>query len=180
MNSEYLDEEAITIVNNEYDYSNGIPTIESISYLVKYLDNVYKNFLNLIEEDEKKNLQFKTELKNYLYKKSTGERFEIYIKEKNNNNLTCEDFVSFQNAVNDGNLKNIDGINITMDLDFKRGKGTDLVEYENSFTIIFKPYDIKFARKSNHSAPNMDKVEIDIKSILSKFPVVNTVFCTKE
>ena len=56
MNSEYLDEEAITIVNNEYDYSNGIPTIESISYLVKYLDNVYKNFLNLIEEDEKKNL----------------------------------------------------------------------------------------------------------------------------
>lgn len=32
------------IINNEFDYSNTIPTIEYISYLVEYCSNVYNNF----------------------------------------------------------------------------------------------------------------------------------------
>ena len=65
-------------------------------------------------------------------------------------------------------------------MDFLRGKEEKLEEHENLFTIIFNPYDIKFARKSNHSDPNMNKIEEQINSILKQFPVANSIFCNKQ
>ena len=32
------------IVNNEYDYSNILPTIDNITYLVAFCDNIYNQF----------------------------------------------------------------------------------------------------------------------------------------
>lgn len=178
-NSEYINEDETSLINNEYDYSTILPTVEAISYLVQYCDNVFKQFTALVEEDEKKNEQFKQEFKNYNYKKTYGERFEVYIREKNYNTITCKDFSSFQSAVNDGNLKNVSSLEIKIDMDFKRGNGNDLKEHENSFTITFKPYDIKFIRKSNHNELNMNKTEKEIIEILNKFQASNTIFCSK-
>ena len=53
------------IVNNEYDYSNILPTIDNITYLVAFCDNIYNQFLKLIEADEEKNKPFKEEYKEY-------------------------------------------------------------------------------------------------------------------
>ena len=55
------EENKISIVNNEYDYSTAIVTSDAITYLVQYCDGVYKNFMALVDEDKKRNEQFKQE-----------------------------------------------------------------------------------------------------------------------
>lgn len=166
-------------INNEYDYSNIIPTEECVLYLVKYCDGVYEQMIKLMNEDEEKNQQFKPEYKQYMYKKNYGTRFEIYIREKTYNNITCKDLIEFETAIQDGNLKNITGMEIKMDLDFKRGKGENLEEHDNSFTIKFEPYNIIFARKSNFMDQEINQVESAINDILNRFPKTNSIFCTK-
>lgn len=168
-----------SMINNEYDFSNIIPVVEYVSYLIKYCDNVYNEMVNKMNEEEEKNIQFKPEYKEFMYKKNYGTNFEIYIREKTYNNITCKNFNDFKNAVDSGNLKNINGLDIRLNLDFKRGKGDNLEEYENSFLIKFEPYKIIFARKSNYNDSEMNQIESNISDILNKFPVVNSIFCTK-
>ena len=115
-----------------------------------------------------------------MYKKSYGQEFQVYIKEKSYNNITCNDYESFSSAVKGGNLNQVTGLDIKLCMDFLRGKEEKLEEHENLFTIIFNPYDIKFARKSNYNDPNMNKVEEQINSILKQFPVANSIFCNKQ
>ena len=167
------------VINNEYDFSNCLPTVEYVSYLVKYMDSVYDNFIKLAKEDEEKNKQFKIDYKEWNYKIDYYKDFEIYIREKTYNNITCNDYNSFQSTVNSHNLDNVLSIKINMKLDYKRGKGLDLDSYENSFYILFEPFNITFSRKSNNNDTNMNLIETNIKEILSKFPSMNTVFCTK-
>ena len=66
-----------------------------------------------------------------------------------------------------------------MNIDFARGKGESLDTNENSFVISFKPYEIKFKRKSNHNDPEMNQIEESINAIMRQLPVSNTIFCTK-
>ncbi len=168
-----------SVINNEYDYSNCLPTVECVTYLVKYMSEVYDAFIKRQMEDEARNKQFKNEYKEWKYRRSYAERFEIYIREKAFNNLTCKNFASFQSAVENGNLKNISGMAIKMDLDYKRGIGENLEDYDNSFCVSFEPNNITFARKSDHIEPDMDQIEKNIKTILEGFPTLNTIFCTK-
>lgn len=167
------------IINNEFDYSNKIPTLETVSYLIKYMDSVYDTFIKLTEEDEKKNEPLKDEYRNYDYKKSYGTRFEIYIRLKTYNNISCKRYKEYQSAVDDGNMKNILGLEIKLNLDYKSGKARELEEHENSFSIIIKPYEFIFARKSSHNDSIMNQVENNINEILNKFTTINTIFCTK-
>lgn len=167
------------VINNEFDYSNVVPTIEAISYLVQYCDQMNKQLTKLVEADEEKNKQFKSEYKDYMYKKSYEQEFEIYIKEKSYNNITCKDFELFSSAVRGGHLNQVTELNITLCMNFFRGKKENLEEHENLFTIIFNPYDIKFCRKSNHNDPNMNQIEEQINTILKQFPVANSIFCNK-
>lgn len=169
-----------TVINNEFDYSNIVPTIEAVSYLVQYCDQMNKQLTKLVENDEEKNKKFKLEYKNYIYKKIYSQGLEVYIREKSYNNITCKDYESFTSAVSDGNLNNVNGLDIRLCLDFERGQENNYDKHENSFSIIFKPYEIIFARKSNHNDPNMDKIEEQINSILKKFPVANSIFCNKQ
>ena len=37
------------VVNNEYDYSNILPTVEAVSYLVRYCDEMNKQLTKLVE-----------------------------------------------------------------------------------------------------------------------------------
>ena len=80
------------VINNEYDYSNIVPTVEAIAYLVQYCDQMNKQLTKLVEEDKEKNKQFKSEYKEYMYKKSYGQEFQVYIREKSYNNITCKLF----------------------------------------------------------------------------------------
>ncbi len=168
-----------TVINNEYDYSNIVPAVDAISYLVKYCDQINTQLKKLTDEDEEKNKQFKPEYKEFMYKKSYSEQFEVYIREKSYNNITCKDYDSFISAVKNGNLNHVSSIDIKLCLDFYRGKGEQLEEHENSFIVLFRPYDIKFIRKSNHNDPNMNQIEQQINAILRQFPVANSIFCNK-
>lgn len=179
MSYEHINEDEISIINNEYDYSTVISTIDAVAYLVQYCDNIYKNFIALTDEDEKRNEQFKQEFKNYTFKKVYSDRFAVYIRNKHYNFITYKDFVSFQSAINTGNLTNVDSLEIQLKMNFERGNGNKLVEYENSFSVVFKPYDIKFTRMSNHNELKMNQIENGIRDILNKFQTVNTIFCTK-
>lgn len=178
MDKNYVNEEP-AVINNEYDYSNVLPSIESITYLVQYCDSVFREFRNLIEEDQKKNEQYKDEYKNYEYKETYDTIFEVYIREKGYNNITCHDVASFESAIKDGNLNHVESLQIKLNLSFKRGKNTELKNHENSYIFIFKPYEITFARKSNYNDLQMNQVEENIKNILDQLPVYNTIFCTK-
>jgi len=170
------------VINNEFDYSNIIPTVEAIAYLVRYCDQMNKQLTKLVEEDEEKNRQFKSDYKNYIYKKTRGQEFKVFIKEKSKsyNNITCEDYNSFASLVRDGNLNQVTELEIKLCLDFERGKENNYEKHENSFIIIFKPYDITFTRKSNHNDPSMNKIEQQINSILKQFSVANSIFCNKQ
>lgn len=167
------------LINTKYDFSNIIPTIECVFYLVSYLDNIYKQYVHLLEEDEKNNEKLNPEFRNYNYKKCYSEYFEIYIGQKNYNFITCKDLDSFKEEINSGNLKNINSLKIKMKLDYKQGNKLNLVKHENEFTVYFKPYEITFTRKSTHNEVNMNKIETSIKDILGKFPALNSIFCSK-
>ena len=180
MYDDNINEEVVKIINNEYDYSTIIPGVEYITYLIEYLDSVFKDFIRLVEEDEKRNEQLKYEFKNYNYKKCYGQNLDIYINQKGYNNITCKDIETFKSAIKDGNLKSVNSLEIKLVLNYKKGKNSNFVEYENSFIIKFKPYETKFARKSNHNEINMNQIENNINNILNKFPKVNTIFCTKD
>lgn len=167
------------VINHEFDYSNVLPDAKAISVLVNYCDNVYKQFVSLVESDEEKNKPFKPEYKDYMYKKVFSQGFEVIIWDKAFSHNSCNDINSFSLAVQNGSLNNISSLEIKMNIDFARGKGESLDTNENSFVISFKPYEIKFKRKSNHNDPEMNQIEESINAIMRQLPVSNTIFCTK-
>jgi hypothetical protein len=168
------------VINNEFDYSNILPTVEAVSYLVEYCDKMNQQLTKLVLEDEEKNKQFKEEYKEYMYRKSYRQNLEVHIyKGSFYKSITCNDYKTFVSAIKDGNLNNVDKLTINLSLDYSRGKSGNYEEYENSFVIVFSPYNIKFIRKSNHKESNMNSIENQINSILKQFPVANCIFCTK-
>lgn len=170
-----------SIINNEYDYSNILPTVECVLYLVQYCDQIYNQLIKFQIEDEEKNKQFKEEYREYKFKKKYSQGLDIYIKERSyHNNITCKDYNAFKSAVDDGNLNNVVGVDIKLHMDFERGHFGKYEFHENTFTIIFKPYEITFSRQSNYNDPNMSEIEKQINEILKKFPVANCIFCDKQ
>lgn len=169
-----------SIINNEFDYSNILPVVNYIGYLVQYCDQIYKKLLKLQEQDEEKNKPLKYQYKEYNFKRKYSQGLEIYIREKNfHNNITCKDYDTFKTAIDDGNLKNVSSIDIKLNMDFERGHEGNFEVHENNFIIIFKPYEITFSRKSNYNDRIMEQIEKEINDILKKFPIANCVFCDK-
>lgn len=167
------------IIYNKYDYSNIIPNINHICYLVKYCENTYHWLENLCREEEIKNQQIKYELKNYKYKKSWKSNFDIYIVQKDYKNITCKDYNTFINAINTGKVSNINKLEIKLELGYGRGINGEIKDHENEFIIRFEPYNIIFTRSSNHKEDEMDHIENSINQILNNFQIMNTIFCKK-
>ena len=169
------------IINNEYDFSNIIPTEESVKYLVEYLNGLNDKFSQIIKEDEEKNERLKYEYRVYTYKNHFSKGLSISIFTGSvGNYIDCNDYQSFESAIKDGNLKNVSRLRIDLNLDFARGMNNSLDQHENAFSIVFKPYDITFIRKSNHNDPIMNEIEKQIINILNQFPVANSIFCNKQ
>ena len=167
-------------IENKYDYSNAIIDIDRLLYLVKYLDNVYKHFKKMIDDDEEKNVQFKNEYKEYMFKKVYSDKFDIYVKyDAASLNTTYNDYEHFASAATNGNIKMLEGIDIKLYLNFKRGKGDNLFEHNNLFRIDIKPYKIIFSRVSDYKDEVMDQIENNIITIMNQFPTVNTIFYSK-
>ena len=168
-------------IKNEFDYSNVVAEIQTISYLVRYCGELFNQFMNMVQEDEQRNEKLKSEFRNYKYKKVYDTKFEISIKEKGRSfsSMTCKSYESFIEAVNAGHLKNIDGLTIILDMSYKTGKDMMFNEHTNNFSFIFKPYDNKFIRKSNHNESDMNQIETNFNSILKQFKVQDSIFCTK-
>lgn len=170
-----------SIINNKYDYSNVLPVVDCVAYLVQYCDQMYNQLLKLEEEDEEKNKMFKSEYKEYMFKRKYSQGFEVYIKtERYVNSITCKDYNTFKSAVDDGNLKNVYGVDVELKMNFERGKEGAFEVHENLFKIEFSPYEITFYRKSNYVDSDMDLIENKINEIMKKFPVANCIFCDKE
>lgn len=174
-------EEKEVEISREYNYSNVVPEIQSISFLAQYCESYYKQIINLCEKEEEKNEKLKSEYKDFQYKKAYNTGYEITIKEKGSflSNLSCKTYDSFVEAINAGHLNNVDKLVITLDLSFKRGGDIFLKEHENIFKISFEPYNVIFRRKSNYEDAIMDQIENTINEILKKFKIQNTIFCTK-
>lgn len=150
-----------TIINKEYDYSNSIIDEKSIEYLVSYCESVYNQFNNLINEDEKRNEKLKHEFKNYNYKNTYTKNYEIRIREKEHSTTRLKNYETFCEYIKT-KKRNIEQLEIELNLNYKRGTNLSYKEHENIFKISFKPYDIKFTRKSNYNEQIMNQVEENI------------------
>lgn len=153
-------------INNIFDYSNAVPTKEAVSHLVKYCDSIYEQYLWLLKEDEKK------EIKSYQQKYNLF--LDIRIKDQKFNIIVCNSYMAFKKACLDGNLDNIDSMEIRLNISYKKD-----VIYNNLFTILIKPFNLKFIRQSNCKQLEMDILEQNINEILKRFHTVNSLFCTK-
>lgn len=172
-------EEVETVINNEYDYSNIVASGENIAYIVQYFETLYKQFLSLVEQDERKNADLRYNQKNYEYGKHFKSEFTITIKHSGLNNVICKSLDSYMEALNSGKINMVNGLDIILDLSYKRGTENNTKEHRNDFKVIFRPYDIRFIRKSNFNENSMNQIENSINSILSKFAIANTIFCSK-
>ena len=123
-------------IDNEFDYSDAVAQVEPISYLVKYCEALYNQLIKLSDIEEEKNAKLKYEYKNYEYKKTYNTSFLVIIKEKGNL-INCKNYQTFMDYVNNGYLRNVDSLTITLDLTYKRGMQESLKEYENNFKIIY-------------------------------------------
>lgn len=173
-----------TTINNVYDYSTVIPVIEKIGTIVQFLDGVYSHFMNLSKEEEERNSKLKEEYQEYKYRNRYS-FFEINIRKKiddvfHSDYVTCKNLESFKKMYDEGNLINMEKLEIKMSLSFARGKGYfDNEKYDNDFSIVFEPYNIKFIRKSNYEDPEIDEIEKRINEIFNSFDKCNTIFCSK-
>ena len=174
-----MNEEIETVVNNEYDYSNMVASGENIATIVQYCETLFNQFNSLIARDEKKNEMLKYEFKSYEYAKHFKSEFTVILKQRGLNNIICKNYNAYMDALKSGNVNNLNGLDIILDLSYKRGNSGDLKEYRNDFKIIFRPYDIRFIRKSNHNETTMNQIEDAIKFMLNQFPVANTIFFNK-
>lgn len=167
------------VINKEYDYSNAIVDESCITYIANYCESIYNQFNLLIEEDEKRNEKIKYEYKNYNYKNTYQTKYEIKIKEGRYNTAYCKSYNSLIEYIQAKPLNSVEDIEIELNLSYKRGKNQSYRDYDNVFKIIFKPYDIKLTRKSNHNEQMMNQVEESLNQLLSSLPTVNTIFCSK-
>lgn len=175
-----IDENKIEMIDIKYDYSNIVPKLDNVLSLVEYCDTVYKQLLQKVEEDEKRNERFVREYKNYNYAKDYGAGLSISIRQQDIYKITsCKTYEEVLSMAQSNQMINLDSVIVSLDLSFKRGKGDDLAEHDNKFEIKFEPYNITFSRKANHQEQDMIIVEQNIKQILEQFEVCNTIFCSK-
>lgn len=173
---ETLKEEVPCSINNMFDYSNSIPTIKDVKHLVKYMFNIYEQYLWMVTEDEKK---YKQEHKYYIYESHHSLIFDVRLREKNYITITCKSYSEFEQCVKDGKLDNIDSMEIRLIIDYKNNYTKDYIMYNNNFTVCLKPFDISFYRKSNYDKLEMNAIESGINEILKRFMSINSIFCTK-
>ena len=174
-----MNEDIETSINNEFDYSTIIPSAEAIGYIVQYCETLYNQFMQLVANDEKKNETLKYEYRNFEYGRHFKSEFTVTIKKAGLNTIICKNYNAYMEAVRSGNVNNLNGLDIIMDLSYKKGNTQNSVEHRNDFKVIFRPYDIRFIRKSNHDEMNMKQIEDSINGILKQFPTANSIFCSK-
>lgn len=172
----YIDENTPFGIHNQHYYSTIVPTEECIIYLVQYCDDEYNKFNALTDEVEKNKEQHGEY--SYSFKKGSM-TFEVTLRGKSYNNVTCDSFLEFEQAIEGKGLKEISSLEIKMDLNFKRDREDASAEHQNSFVITFRPYEISFIRKSNHNETMMNQIEINIDEVLKRFPSINSIFATK-
>ncbi len=172
-----MDAEYEKTINNEFDYSNVVAKPMDIAKIVQYCDNIYNQFVMLLDEDEKRNEKLKYEFQSYNYKRCYGDGFTIYIKDKKYNSVSCKNYESFMKFIEEGKMKNLSSLEISLDLDFKRGMNDSLKSYDNSFNIVFRPYEISFIRTSNYNDESMNQIQNTINQLFSGFEVEDSIFC---
>ena len=175
---EYYDDVEMAI-NNNFDYSNIVPTVSNIAVLIKYCEQVYNKLEELINEDEEKNKMIKYDLQTYNYKRNYNDYFEVTIRDKNFASYTCKKYDAFMELVNSGQVNNLSSLGIRLGLGYKCGETSNFIDHQNDLEIKFKPYEITFTRKSNFKEYTIDQTEKNINKLLQEFPAVDTIFCSK-
>lgn len=166
------------LIVHEYDYSNIIAIKDGIDYLVQYMDSCYKQYLDLVEEDKKRNQNLAYEYRNFDYGNSF-DSFTVTVWSKGFDSVTCKNFEQYTSLSKENKVKNVKELTINLKMNYERGQGKDKITCKHSFIVSFKPYDITFKRQSNYGDELMDKIETMIKGILDKFNAVDSIFYTK-
>ncbi len=144
---------------HEFDYSNVLPTTNSVGEIIKYVEQIYINYKKMISKD---NNEYNI-------------NYEINIKGLFSDNIECKNYEDYVSNVESGYINKIDSLEIKLILNYIE----DSEEYNNEFTVSIKPYDIKFNRISNHNEENMNEIEKSINNLFKRLPVANTIFYTK-
>lgn len=144
-------------INHEFDYSNILPTTNSIGELIKYIEQIYVEFKKIVNSND-----------NDL-------DYNINIKGLFSDNIVCKSYEEYMSNVESGYLNRVDSIDIELTLNYKKNEEN----YKNKFLISIKPYDIKFIRTSNHYEENMNEIESSINSLFKRLPISNSIFFTK-
>ena len=165
-------------IYNEYDYSNVIPDIKVLLWIFEYMEKYNNWLINEEAKDEERNKMLKYEMQDYNYKKSYSQGYEITTRLKNNT-IKYNSFSDFKTSCYTKAISNVESVKITLDMTYKCGKASKLEEHINKFEIIFKPYDIKFIRKSNYNETIFNQIEENINKMFKECPTQNTIFCTK-
>lgn len=166
------------LIIHEYNYSDIIAVKEGVDYLIQYIDDCYKQYLDLVAEDKRKNQNLALEYRNYDYWNSI-DNFTINITSKQNQYIVCKNYEQYLKIFKEGRIQNVKEIIINLKLSYQRGQYKNIITCNHSFNISFKPYDIRFKRQSNYNDELMDKIEEMIRSIFSKFSVIDTIFYSK-
>ncbi len=173
-----MDELKEEIIINDFDYSNIVPVIDGVNYLVQYLYSCYMDYLGLLEEGKRRNESLSYEYRNYDYKDSFS-KFRVSITKKDNGMINCNNYEQYLNLVQSEKTMRLKEVEISITMNYERGQGRNTITCKNSFVVKFAPYDITFQRKSNYKDEYMDKIENFTNEILNKFNRVNTIFCSK-
>jgi hypothetical protein len=174
------------IIENVFDYSNVIPTKDSVFALIKYCEQIYNNLVQIMNNEEERNMKLKDDYKEYKYKNS-GTSFEIHVNSDNYagsySNYYCKNLEMLENLYKEGKLPFVTNLTISMELSFRRGRGYlnySVQRHEHIFKIVFKPYNISFTRNSNVDDEEIRIIENNINNVFSKFNTVNTIFYSKD
>ena len=169
------------IIENTYNFSDTIITVEVIDYIAKYFQSIIDYYEKLFIEDEQKNEKLKYDFQNYSYKKSYNTGLDITIGSKEYSSIHCNNYNSFKQMINENKAKNLGFFNIELSINYKSGNNNNLIEHNNNFSIKMKPYDIIFKCSSNNSDSEMNNVEeYIINEIFNKIPHVPTIFYSNE
>ena len=164
-----------SMVNSVFDFSNALVDTNNLLPLVQYYYGIYMQYIKLAEEDAQRNEKLKYDYQKFECSKRWF-KFKIRTLTNDYNNAEYNTLADFNYAVTNGKIRDISLLEIELTLDFSTGTNNNKIDYDNEFVITFKPYDIKFKRKSNKNIQTMQEIEDYTISLLQSFNKQTTIF----
>lgn len=161
-------------IKDEKEFTNLLAVREYVDDLVKYCFGMFDSFSKTVQEDEAKNEPLKFELREYQFRKSYSQECSVHVRNNGINDYKTYD--AFNMALNSGHIQGCDGLNLFLDMSFRRGKDGALEEHNHKFTVKFNPDGSSFSYEANYDDPTMNGIRDKLIAKLEAFPATTTIF----